>query len=187
MNFNPLDWLLVALLAYSAVKAFLQGFFRSVFALSGLVAGLALAGWFYASAAAHFSFATQPIRQCCAFIAILMITMIVFSIAGKLLHKTASAIGLGFLDRLAGALFGLVRGCLFATALLAAFTAFLAAATPFGRVTGSDWVRTSVTAPYFLQAARAVSFVLPSDFKQRLRDGAERLKHTAPDWIKPAP
>ncbi len=185
--FNPLDWLLLLLLAYSTVKAFLQGFFRSAFALAGLVVGVALAGWFYESAATYLHLATQPIRQCIAFLAILIVTMIAFSIAGKLLRRTASAIGLGFLDRLAGALFGLIRGALFGSALLGAFTAFLAATTAFGRVTGSDWVRTSVTAPYFLQAARAVSFVLPQDFTQRLHDGVVRIKHTAPDWIKSAP
>ena len=42
MKLNPLDWLLLALLAYSIVKAFLQGFFRSAFALAGLIVGLAL-------------------------------------------------------------------------------------------------------------------------------------------------
>ena len=184
MKPNPLDWLLLALLAYSVVKAFMQGFLRSAFALAGLILGVALAGWLYASAAARFTFATQPIRQCIAFVAILVITMIAFSIMGKLLHKTASMIGLGFFDRLAGAAFGLLRGCVFASALLAAFTAFLSATTMFGRNNGSDWMRTSVTAPYFLQVTRVVSFVLPVDFRERLHDGIAHIKHTAPDWIK---
>ena len=33
---NPLDWMLAALLTYSTVRAFLQGFFREAFAVGGL-------------------------------------------------------------------------------------------------------------------------------------------------------
>ena len=60
---NPLDWLLIALLAYSVVKAFLQGFFREAFALGGLVIGLLLASWGYESAALHLNglIASPPI------------------------------------------------------------------------------------------------------------------------------
>jgi membrane protein required for colicin V production len=175
---NSLDWLLIALLAYSVVKAFLQGFFREAFALGGLVIGLLIASWGYESAALHLTglIASPPIAQFVAFLTILAITMVVFSIAGKLLRKTASAIGLGLLDRLGGAVFGFVRGCLLGVALLMAFTAFLPTA---------PWIRNSKMAPYFLQGGHAVSFLVPEDLKQKLRDGAEGIKHTTPDWIKP--
>ncbi len=175
---NPLDWLLIALLAYSVVKAFLQGFFREAFALGGLVIGLLIASWGYESAALHLTglIASPPIAQFVAFLSILAITMVVFSIAGKLLRKTASAIGLGLLDRLGGAVFGFVRGCLLGVALLMAFTAFLPTA---------PWIRDSKMAPYFLQGGHAVSFLVPGDLKQKLRDGAKSIKHTTPDWIKP--
>jgi len=175
---NPLDWLLIALLAYSVIKAFLQGFFREAFALGGLVVGLLLASWGYESASLHLTglIASPPIAQFVAFLTILAITMVVFSIAGKLLRKTASAIGLGLLDRLGGAVFGFVRGCLLGVALLMAFTAFLPTA---------PWIRNSKMAPYFLQGGHAVSFLVPEDLKQKLRDGAVALKHTTPDWIKP--
>lgn len=175
---NPLDWLLVALLAYSVVKAFLQGFFREVFALAGLVVGLLIASWGYQSAALHLSglITSPPIAQFVAFLTILAVTMVIFSLAGKLLRRTASAIGLGMLDRLGGAVFGFVRGCLMGVALLMAFTAFLPTV---------PWIRESKMAPYFLQGGHAVSFLVPADLKQKLRDGAADIKHTTPDWIKP--
>ncbi len=177
---NPLDWALATLLVYSTVKALLQGFFREAFALGGLVAGLLFASWFYAAAAVHLAglITSPPIAQCVAFLAVLAITMAAFSLAGKLLHKTASAVGLGMLDRLAGAAFGFLRGCLLGIALLMAFTAFLPTA---------PWIRTSRLAPYFLRGAHAVSFLVPHDLGQKLRDGTSRIKHTAPDWIKPGP
>jgi membrane protein required for colicin V production len=91
------------------------------------------------------------------------------------LRHTASAIGLGFVDRLLGAVFGLLRGALLGVVLLLALTAFLPTA---------PWIENSHLAPYFLRAAHAVSFVMPSDLKLRLLDGLNHLKHTTPDWIK---
>jgi membrane protein required for colicin V production len=177
---NPFDWLLAALLAYSTVKAFIQGFFREAFALAGLVVGLMLASWGYQAAALKLTgLITSPqIAQFVAFLGILAATMVVFNIAGKLLRRTASAIGLGLLDRLGGAVFGFVRGCLLGIAVLMAMTAFLPTA---------PWIRDSRLAPYFLQGAHAVSFLVPQDLRSKLLDGAASIKHTAPDWIKPAP
>jgi membrane protein required for colicin V production len=177
---NPFDWLLAALLAYSTVKAFIQGFFRESFALAGLVVGLMIASWGYRDAAQHLTgLITSPqIAEFAAFLGILAATMVVFNIAGKLLRRTASAIGLGMLDRLGGAVFGFVRGCLLGIAVLMAFTAFLPTA---------PWIRDSKMAPYFLQGAHAVSFLVPEDLRHKVLDGTERIKHTTPDWIKPGP
>ena len=101
--------------------------------------------------------------------------MLVAALIARLLRRTASVVGLGFIDRLLGGLFGLARGALLGAAVLMAFTAFL----PQG-----VWLQTSRLAPYFLQTAHAVSFVMPSDLRAKLRDGLGHLKHTAPDWIK---
>ncbi len=177
---NPLDWLLIALLAYSVMRAFLHGFFREAFALAGLVLGLLLASWGYRDAAQRLAglIASPQIAQFAAFLLILAVTMVIFSIAGKLLRKTASAIGLGMVDRAGGAVFGFIRGCLLGVAVLMAFTAFLPTA---------PWIRDSKLVPYFLEGGHAVSFLVPQDLKHKLREGAASIKHTTPDWIKPGP
>jgi len=175
---TPFDWLLIALLTYSVVKAFLQGFFREAFVVAGLIVGLLIASWGYQALAVKLTglIATPSIAQFAAFLGILAVTMVIFTVAGRLLRKTASAIGLGMLDRLGGAVFGFVRGCLLGVAVLMSFTAFLPTA---------PWIRESRMAPYFLQGAHAVSFLVPEDLKHKLLDGAARIKHTTPDWIKP--
>jgi membrane protein required for colicin V production len=177
---NGFDWLLAAILGYSVVKAFLRGFFGEVFALAGLVVGLLLASWGYHAAALRLAglITSPPVAQFAAFLGILALTIVAFNLTGKLMRKTASAIGLGTLDRLGGAVFGFVRGCLLGVAVLMAFTAFLPTA---------PWIRASVMAPYFLRGSHAVSFVVPEDFRHKLRAGAASIKHTTPDWIKQAP
>jgi membrane protein required for colicin V production len=168
---NPLDWLLAVLLAYSVVRAAMRGLFREIFALAGLVLGFLLACWNYRSAATHLLgiVDTLPLAQLLAFLLILIVTMLLATLLGKLLSKTASTIGLGFLDRLGGAVFGLLRGGLLALALLLAVTAFLPTGT---------WIQTSLLAPYFLRANHAVSFVMPSDLRLRLFDGLEHVRNT---------
>ena len=174
---NPLDWLLAILLTYSVVKAAINGFFREAFALVGLVVGFLLAGWYYRTLAHNLAglISSPPFAQFAAFLLILAGTMLLAALLARIFRRTASLVGLSFMDRLLGALFGLVRGALLGTAVLTAFTAFL----PQGA-----WLQTSRLAPYFLQTAHAVSFVMPSDLRGKLRDGLVHLKHTAPGWIK---
>lgn len=174
---NPLDWLLAALLAYSVVRAVVRGFFQEAFALGGLILGFLFACWFYHPLAVDLKglINSPQIAQLSAFLLILAGTMILASLIGKLLRHTASVIGLGFADRLLGALFGLLRGALLGVALLLAVTAFLPSA---------PWIENSLLAPYFLRAAHAVSFVMPSDLKVRLLDSLHPIKHTTHDWIK---
>jgi membrane protein required for colicin V production len=174
---NPLDWLLTILLAYSLVRAAMRGFFQETFALGGLILGFLFACWFYRLLAIDLKglITSLQIAELAAFLLILAGTMIVASLLGRFLRHTASAIGLGFVDRLLGAVFGLLRGALLGVVLLLAVTAFLPR---------SPWVENSDLAPYFLRAAHAVSFVMPSDLKLRLLDGLDHLKHRTPDWIK---
>ena len=177
---NPLDWLLAILLTYSAVRAAMRGFFGEAFALAGVVLGFFFACWFYRQGAAHLAgLITSPqMAQLAAFLLILVATMVVANLAGKALRKTASAVGLGFFDRLGGALFGLVRGTLLGVSLLLAIAAFLPTA---------PWMQNSLLAPYFLRAAHAVSFIMPSDLRLKLLNSLDSIKHNAPDWITPGP
>jgi membrane protein required for colicin V production len=101
--------------------------------------------------------------------------MVVATISGRLLRTSAHAIGLGFLDRLGGAAFGLVRGGLLGVAILMSVTAFLP---------NAGWLKNSRLAPYFLAGAHAVSFVVPHDLEQLILNGGSELKHNAPGWIK---
>ena len=173
---NPLDWLLTILLAYSVVRAALRGFVQETFALGGLIAGFFFACWFYRDLAIELKglINAPPVAQLAAFVLLLLATMVLASLIGKLLRRTVSAVGLGFIDRLLGALFGLLRGMLLGVGLLLAITAFLPTA---------PWVQSSQLAPYFLRGAHAVSFVMPPELKHRLSDGLDHINHTPRYWI----
>jgi len=177
---NPFDWLLVVILAISTLQAFGRGLVRELFSLGGLLCGIVLASWNYQQIAPKLSgiISNPAIASAAAFLLIAAGVMVVASIAGRMLHASAHAIGLGFFNRMGGAAFGLIRGCLAGVAILMALTAFLPTA---------DWLKNSRLAPYFLSGAHAVSFVVPHDLKKLIQDGGSDLKHNAPDWIKSRP
>jgi membrane protein required for colicin V production len=174
---NPLDWLLTLLLLYTITRAVVRGFFREALSLAGLIVGFLLACWFYHAFALKLAglIANPQLAQFAAFVLILVATMLAATLIAAVLKRTASAIGLGIVDRILGGLFGLIKGCILGTALLMALTAFLPPA---------PWIAQSALAPYFLRASHAVSFLMPADLKLRMHAGADRIKHIPPDWIK---
>jgi membrane protein required for colicin V production len=182
---NLFDWLLVAILVYSTVAAFLRGFFRELFSLVGLIAGILLASWNYPALAdriLHWLDISLTLADIAAFLLIVLTVMILCGLTGRVLSTTARTIGLGIFDRLLGAGFGLARGFLLGVALMMAAAAF---------IPQSPWLKDSQLSLYFLQGAHAVSFVVPSQLEERVRLGTQTLnqdlKHSYPDWIKPHP
>ena len=177
---NPLDWLILALLLYSAIRAALNGFFREAFTLAGLLIGFPLACWYYHPLAEQLRnlISTPTLAQFAAFLLILSGVTLTASLLGRIFRRGARTVGLGFADRLGGALFGLLRGAGIATAVLLAITAFLPTA---------PWVQNSLLSPYLLRAAHEVSFTMPADLRLRLRDSFQHLNHSSADWIKFGP
>jgi membrane protein required for colicin V production len=175
---NLFDCLLIAMLAYSTIMAFVRGIILELFSLGGLIAGILLASWNYNHIAAYLEriITNSATAQILAFLFIVIVVMVLSTLLGRALNRTAHAIGLGFFDRLLGAVFGFARGCLFGVAILMAIAAFLP---------HSAWAENSRLSPYFLAGVHAVSFVVPHDLQQQILNGAEQLKHNAPDWIKP--
>jgi membrane protein required for colicin V production len=167
-SLTSFDWFLVAMVVVSALMAFRRGLVRMLFSLAGLIAGILLASWNYLRVGEwlHRWIVSVPAAQIVAFVAILMGVMLVFSIAAGLVRRTVKAVGLGFVDRVAGAGVGAVRGLLLGVAVMMALAAF---------VPSLGWAKNSVLAPYFLSGAHAVSFVVPRGFREQMSDGATHL------------
>ena len=174
---NPLDWLLAALLSYSAVRAAMNGLFREAFTLGGFLVGFPLACWYYRQGAHALGglITIAAFAQFAAFLLILVAVTLSASLLGRFFRRGARTVGLGWADRLGGGVFGLLRGALLGAAFLLALTAFLPA---------SPWLRSSRISPYLLQGAHAVSFTMPADLRARFGESLGRLKHSSPDWIK---
>ena len=167
---NPLDWTIAVVLAISTISAFMRGLIRSLVSLVGLLAGIFAACWYAPQAAAYLARWITPFAfaEIVAFVLILAAVYLFAALLGRVLRGAAGAVGLGFLDRLGGAVFGFVRGVLLLAALLLPMAPFL---REFSAAKGS------VLLPYLLPAAHGISFVVPRDFGKRL-PASDWWKHT---------
>lgn len=175
---NPLDWGIVALLAFSAATAFMRGLIRSVISLVGIVLGLVLAAW-YAPALGlwlvRYIHGTL-LAEIVAFITIFAGTYVLANLLGRVLQGASQAVGLGIFDRLGGAAFGVARAIVVLAAALLPLQPFLPL-LPFSN--------NSLLLPYLRRAALGVSFVVPQDFGDRLRSEARHLP--PPTLLQPVP
>lgn len=172
---NWFDWMLVGILIYSTVAAFLRGFFREVFSLVGIVAGILLASWNYRPVAAELVHLvggrmSLAFADVISFLAIAIVVMVGCGLVGRVLATTARTVGLGFLDRLLGAGFGFLRGCLLGVAVMTAAAAF---------VPGEGYLGDTPLTSCFLAGAHAVSFVVPAHFEEQIRLGVTTIRTRA--------
>ncbi len=172
-SLTAFDWLLATVVAVSTIAAFLRGIIKVLFSLAGLVAGIVLASWNYLALAErlHKQLSSFAAAEVVAFVAILVVVTVVFSLAARLVRKGVSMVGLGFADRLLGGAFGLARGALLGVAVMMAIAAFLPDA---------PWLKASRLAPYFLSGAHAVSFVVPERLKLQIAAGAAHVLEQVP-------
>jgi len=133
-----------------------MGIIRAVLSLAGLIVGIILAGRFYTALAERLTFIPQEgVAEVVAFAIILIGVMVIASVLARLLKWAASAVMLGWVNRLGGAVFGLVMGALFCAALLATVGNFV-------DVTGI--ISQSGLAGILLDRFPAVLALLPEEF-----------------------
>jgi membrane protein required for colicin V production len=170
-----LDWCLVIVLLLSVIRALLHGLLRELFWLAGAILGLALATVFYDLPAPLLQrlIRSRHIDDVLGFLLILFAVMLLAALLGRTAHGAASLLGLGWLDSIAGGLFGLLRGWLTLTAFFMALIAFVPRA-PFLAQT----VQGSQIARSLLSTAHIVTVILPGHMEQRLSDGLTAIRNT---------
>ena len=158
-----LDYAVVGVFVTSLVVGALRGLVREV---------LSILGWVIAFLAANLlagplgpempqAIPSPELRLATAYVAIFVVSLMVTALVGLLLSRIVKAAGLGGVDRMLGATFGIARGMLIvlAAVLLAGLTS--APRQPF-------WLG-SASGPFLVQAAQALKPLLPQTFSERLR------------------
>ena len=170
------DWIIVVILAGSMLAGLARGFFRSVFSLAGLIAGVAIASWNYWRLAAILRrfIHTVEIADAGAFLIIAGLVMIVAALLGSLLAKVFEKVGLGCLDRIAGALFGLVEGLVFVALCILVTVAFFPQ---------TAWLTEARLPRYFFGALHVSIQVTPSRLGERVRKELNTLETKSQQWI----
>jgi membrane protein required for colicin V production len=168
------DLMAIGVIGLSTILAFWRGFVRVV---------ASLASWVIAFVAAiHYSDAvgamlpdfgeTPATRYVLAFALILVGVLVVGALVGFLLSRFLAAIGLRFLDRFLGAIFGFARGVLIAVVIV-----LLAGVTSLPK---KDWWQNAVTSPALTAAALSLRPWLPKVWADRLDYGPGERRPAKP-------
>ncbi|MGD0367090.1 MAG: CvpA family protein [Acidobacteriaceae bacterium] len=173
------DWVILIVLILSVVSAAKAGLILEVFSLAGLVLGLLVAAWDYQKLTPWMGqwIHSPSMNQALSFIVMALGVMIAAGIAGRIVRWSVKSVGLGWADRMAGAAFGLVKGCALVTIAVMVIAAFWPSAT---------WFRQSRFAPGFLAMARQAADVAPAELGDRIRSGVIVLRKAQPEWLRPA-
>ena len=153
---NWLDIAIIVVIAIATLIGLRAGVIKIVLSLAGLIVGIILAGRYYEVLAEQLSFIPQAnAAKIVAFAIILIGVMIVAGVLAALLKWAASVTMLGWVNRLGGAVFGLVMGAIFCGVLLAIWVKFLGVAAVIGE---------SNLAPVLVDRLAIVLALLPDEF-----------------------
>jgi membrane protein required for colicin V production len=170
------DWVIVVIIAGAVIGGIARGFFRSAFSLGGLVIGLVLAAWNYWRLAEVLRPLVHSIEVANAigFIVIALVVMILAAITGSLLAKVFQKVGLGCLDRFAGAIFGSFQGILFVLVCILVTVAFFPQ---------TAWLTEARLPKYFFGALHVSTHVTPDRLAERIKEELRKLQSESPSWM----
>ena len=168
------DLMVIGVIGLSTIFAFWHGFVRVVASLVTWVVAV-LAGMRFSDLVGTMlpDFGETPAaRYVAAFALIMVCVLIVGGIVGFLLSRLVSAVGLKFLDRLLGALFGFARGVLVAVVLV-----LFAGLTALPK---QDRWQNAQTSPALTAAALSLRPWLPKAWADRLDYGSGERRPAKP-------
>ena len=154
---NWLDIVILVIIAASTFMGLKNGLIKTILSFAGLILGIFLAGRFYVSLAKVLSFISdERLAQVFAFVLILIAVMLISAVLAAILTKIISAVMLGWVNHLGGAITGFVLGALFCAALMSLAVKFPGM---------SPTISGSSLAGILLDRFPAVLNLLPSEFE----------------------
>ncbi|WP_058554207.1 CvpA family protein [Thiohalocapsa sp. ML1] len=157
------DYVIIGIIALSAIIGLARGLIREVLALGVWIAALLAAWFFYRPVAEQLSpwLETPSLQMGAAVVLIVLGVLIVGAIIGWILAMLVDKTGLTGTDRLLGMVFGAGRG-----AVVVALLVFLASLTP---IVQDPWWAQSELLPKFQLLADAMLDLVPPEVTQRIK------------------
>lgn len=157
-----LDWIFVAVLCISMVVGAWRGLVYEILSVANWIAAFVLAQWFGPAAAQWLpiSGATEVVRFAAGFVVVFVLALFAGGMLAFLIRKLVAAVGLRPVDRVMGAVFGIVRGVVVVLAV-----AVVVGMSPLHT---SPWWAESNGAQVAVVALQGLKPVLPEEFGKYL-------------------
>ena len=152
---NWVDIVIIIYLCLSVISGFMQGLIRTVLSIIGLIVGITLAAHFYKQLGDALTFiSNKNVADVVAFVFILLVVMGIAALIAWFLRSLIKAIMLGWVDKIGGAVLGLILWALSISAILAIIA----------KVSNSSLITDSKFAAFFLDKFPLILKFLPGDF-----------------------
>ena len=170
MEFNYFDLVVSIVVLLLGLKGIINGFFKEVFGLVGIIGGIFIASRVGDSVGKYlsdmiFKFDNQSAISFTGFLATLAVFWILMIIAGALFKKLSSLSGLGAIDKLLGFAFGASKFFLIAAVIAHAVYNIKAV-----KSTVDDIMQTSVLFPVLVETGGFIMKLDPAQISQDLNN-----------------
>jgi len=117
---TALDWVIIGVVAISAVMSIFRGFIKEASSILSWIVAFIVSSKFYPMASAYVTFSNDELtRNVISCIVLFVVTLVVLGFISNAVSSLVKKAGLSSFDRLLGVAFGVARGILIVTAVLA--------------------------------------------------------------------
>jgi len=131
---NILDWILIFAGAFWVLRGLMRGAVSQIFGVTGILTGFLVASHQYLVVGSYITGQFPAISATAAgplsFILLFLLTWFSIAVAGFWVVRVLRSAGLGFLDRLWGAMIGFCKALLFAIVTISCLTLFSSGGNP---------------------------------------------------------
>ena len=172
---NSFDVVVAVILGFCLIRGIFRGLVKEMASIIGVLAGFYAAYTYYPEMAGLLSrwISNTIYLNITSFTVIFCLILLIISVLGVVLKYLLSIVHMGWVDRVSGAGFGVLKGVLIASVMLVTLTAFLPK--------GSPLVRDSLLAPHINMLSENMAKIISDDMQQAFNEKMGELKSI---WAK---
>lgn len=173
MNF--FDIVIIIILSYSLIRGLFRGIIKELSSIVGVIAGF-YAAYTYHPELAHILskwISATPYLNILGFLILFCVIFIIISILGLIIKYILNIAYLGWLDRIFGAAFGIVKGMLIVAVLFIMITTFLPKE--------SSLIKDSQLSPHVAKLSEVMIKFSSKEMKKEFKTKIEEFKKA---WLK---
>ncbi len=169
---NPLDMVIVVIMAFCLIRGIFRGLVKEISSIVGVFAGFYAAYTYYGTIAQPLSrwISNTAYLNILSFLIVFCVLFILISVIGVIIKYVLNIAFLGWVDRICGAGFGIIKGLLIVSVILIPLASFLPNNAPV--------IKNSVLSPYVMLVSEKMVKVVPRDLKQQFDVKIKELKKT---------
>jgi len=167
---NPFDVFIIVILGFCLIRGLFRGLVKEVSSIIGVLGGFYAAYSYYPVVAKWLSrlMSNSAYLNILGFLIIFCVVLIIVNILGIILKYLLNIAFLGWVDRIFGIAFGIVKGVLIVAVLFIILTAFLPK--------GVALIKNSLLAPHVIWVSENMAKVIPQDMKKDFSDKLGEFK-----------